>query len=677
MDVDKRAFGAQLSLLHRCTTSISRILRRRGSPLLIAKILVVCRLLHKTLSQNETAPPFLKDLHSQLISLRRTLLRRTDKRLASANSTPDDIIEALSAYCLATSSSSDDAVAHFQQLRLEAIGNQLETTDLSGENVLKALRLYIRTLQTSKIILSRRLPDALGKLKTRPLLSDPAVCSLEGLGIDVLGRWVASDISNFTPWIKLGELTKPEAEKIIKQWSTRAFEAFAKGCQSSLAGWTDFAELLSLRRRTMETWLEAWSSTPTHSSLGILEGIRTVFNAQLTRVLADEAKKLESFGQRTSSTISDWESNEHANVQSLWDQGLISMDYSNGATAFKQTVMDRLLGRNEDISTISKDYQHWLSSIEASRELIDEMRQARWIDVFDEGEEDLDVDIPAMLNDDDPRILSDSLQQAVRDALDSLQSSFSDTFSSLGSSNQSTKAAFILRLIRQVRREIPSAYISPDFAFSSGIVPELQKMLATEVATHAGSFVLPTDKQVKLPGRSLWEGDPKLPVQPSPSTFKFLRRLMDSMDHSGPDLWDPSTVQTLKEILQKEVSASISSALEKLDSSDTTTKESAPTEETDLNETQTPETTEPKPEEESNTRDHKLQLFFDTVYLRSALTSKSQQSGQNQVAGILERVQGSLGSTSESETSRMEKSAADYWNRTMLLFGLLGGDSVE
>lgn len=645
--------------------------------MLIAKLLVVCRLLHKTLSQNETAPLFLRDLHSQLISLRRTLLRRTDKRLASANSTPDDVIEALSAYCLATSSSSDDAVAHFQQLRLEAIGNQLETTDLSGENVLKALRLYIRTLQTSKIILSRRLSDALGKLKARPLLSDPAVCTLEGLGIDVLGRWVAPDISNFTPWIKIGELTKPEAEKVTKQWSTPAIEAFTKGCQSSLAGWTDFAELLSLRRRTLETWLEFWSSTPTHSSLSVLESIRTIFNAQLTRILANEAKKLEYFGQRASSTISDWESNEHANVQSLWDQGLISMDYSSGGAAFRQTVVDRLLGRNEDISTISKDYQQWISSIETSSELIDEMRRAKWIDVFDESEEDLDVDIPAMLNDDDPRVLSDSLQRAVRDAFESLQSSFSDTSSSFGSSNQSAKAAFILRLIRQVRREIPSAYIPPDFSFSSGIVPKLQEALATEVSSNAGSFILPTDKKAKLPGRSLWEGDPELPVQPSPSAFKFLRRLMGSMDSRGPDLWDPSTVQVLKEILQKEVFASISSALEKLDSSDTTAKESTPAEEADSNETQAPETTGPKPEEESNARDHKLQIFFDAVYLRSALTAKSQSAAQNQVTGILERVRDSLGSASESETSRMEKSAAEYWARTMLLFGLLGGDLAE
>lgn len=687
LDVDKRAFAAQLSLLHRCTGSISRILRRRGSPLLVAKILVVCRLLHKTLSQNEEAPPFLRNLHRQLISLRFTLLKRTDKRLASANSTPDDIIEALAAYCLANSSSSDDAVGHFHKLRLEAIGNQLETTDLTGENVLRALRLFIRTLQTSKVILSRRLSDTLAKLKTRPLLSDPEVCNQDGLGIDVLGRWVAPDTKNFTPWIKLGELSKPEAEKIIKQWSTQAFEAFVNGCQGSLANWTDFAELLSLRRRTLETWLEVWNSTPAHSSLGVLEVIRTVFNGQLTRILIELAKKLESFGQLISSTISDWESKDHTNVQPLWDQGLISMDYSNGGANFKQTVVDRLLGRNEDISIVLKDYQSWLLSIEESRGLVEQMRRDRWIDILDESEEDLDIDITAMLNDDDPSLLSDSLQQAVRNAFDNLQTAFSNTFSSFGSSNQSAKAAFTLRLIRQVRREIPSAFISHEFAFSSHIVPKLQELLATKVSSHTGPLVLRTDLNSKLPGRTLWEGDPELPVQPSPSTFRFLRRLMDSMDNCGSDLWDPSTVQVLKETLQKDVSTGVSAALENMNSPDTTKETSPPEEQTSeesepADSTQETETTAAKSNTDDlksngNLRDYKTQLYFDTVYLHSALTPnpKSQdpntKQNNNQLADSLSRVRGSLGPTSE-ESSRIEKTAAEYWGRTKLLFGLLG-----
>jgi hypothetical protein len=665
---DKRAFGAQLALLHRCTASISRILRRRGSPLLVAKLLVVCRLLHKTLSQNEPAPPFLEDLRSQLASLRRTLLKRTDKRLSSADSTADDTVEALAAYCLATSSSSDEAVRHFHQRRLEAIGNHLGT-GVSEESVLGALVLYIRTLQTSKIILSRRLSDILAKLKTRPLLSDPEIRNLDALGIDVLGHWVTPDISNFTPWIKLSELTKQEAEKVIKQWSSSAFEAFAKGCQKSLASWVDLSDLLSVRKKTLDTWLDSWSLTPVHSSLGILEGIRTVFNEQLIRILGDEAKKLEYFGQRTSSTISEWDSKDHASIQPLWEQGLISMDYSNGGAHFKQAVVDRLVGRNEDVSTVLEDYQSWLSSIERSKELVGEMRRTRWVDILGESEEDLDIDITSTLNEDDPRVLSEALQQAVQEAFNNLQSSFSDTFSSFGPSNQSPKAAFILRLIRHVRRGIPRALIPSDFAFSSDFVPKLQDMLAAEVAGDAGQLVVPTDPNTKVPGRTLWEGDPELPVQPSPWAFKFLRRLMGTMDQCGPDLWDPSTVQVLKGALQGKVAASISSALGELEAS-SGPDENASTpaaEEQEGQESQKPQ--ESEQEKAHNLRDRKTHLFFDAVYFSNAFSTKP--PSENPLAGTVEQVQKSLDSGFPVEAT-IEKAAADYWGRTRLLFGLLG-----
>lgn len=684
-DADKRALGAQLALLHRCTASISRILRRRGSPLLVAKLLVVCRPLHNALSQRERPPPFLEDLRIQLASLRRTLRKRIDRRLSSANSPVEDIIEAFAAYCLVTSSSSDDAVRHFHQLRLEAIGSHLET-DASEEDVLEALVLYIRTLQTSKTILSRRLSDTLAKLKSRPLLSDPEIGDLDALGIDVLGRWVTADINNFTPWVKLGEFSKQEAEKVIKQWSSLAFDAFVKRCQKILTSWVDFSDLLSLRKKTLDTWLESWSTTPTHSSLGVLEGIRTVFDGALTRVLGDEAKKLESVGQRISSTISEWESKDHTNVQPLWDQGLISMDYSNGAAHFKQAVMDRLLGRNEEVSTVLEDYQSWLSSIEKSRELVDEMRDLRWADVLDGDEEDLDIDISATLNEDDPRILSEALQQAVQEAFSNLQASFSDVFSSFGSSNQNPKATFILRLIRHVRRGIPVAFFSSDFLFSSDIVPKLQEMLAAEVVAHTEQLAIPPDI-AKIPGRTLWEGDPELPVQPSPFAFKFLRRLVGMMEQCGADLWDPSTVHVLKAALQGSVAASVSSALGELDSYSSLEKdsiapgdrqgaqESEDSQESDESQPETAQSTEQV--KSDNIRDRKIQLFFDTAYFRSAFALKTQPEEPDQLAGTFDRVREALDTGVQREAATMEKTAAEYWRRTKLLFGLLNADSVD
>ncbi|OQE92927.1 hypothetical protein PENNAL_c0006G06068 [Penicillium nalgiovense] len=676
-DAEKHAFGAQLSLLHRCTTSISRLLRRRGSLLLVAKILAVSRSLHNKLSKHESLPPFLDDLWNQLASLRQTLLKRINKRLASTSATEDTIIESLAAHCLVTSSSSDDAIHHFHRVRLDIIISQLE---VSRENIPRAFQLFVRTLQASKVLRSHRFSDVLLKLKARPILADPEIESLDGLEVEVLGRWLAPDVKNFTPWIKLSELNRTQGVESIKEWSLQAFNKFSEGCQKSLAHSTDFSELLSLRTETVELWLSSWGSTIIHGSVDVLENLRNIFNDQLGRILNVQAQSLGEVGTQVSSIISDWENTDHHPVRSLWDADLITAEYTNGAHAFKQTVTDRLLGRDEDVSTVLQKYQAWLASIQEANESIDSLRRTRWSDILVGGEvEGEDIDITPRLNEDDRWHLSESLHSAVRDAFRSLQTSFGSTFKSFNSSHSSEKVTFLLRLIRLIRRDIPTGFVSGDFVFSSEIVPELQKLLAIEVVAKAGSLSLipskinpQTGKIKTVPGRSLWEGEPALPVQPSALSFKLLRRLTSSMDTCGLDLWDPSTVQALKQELKTKLEAAISSALDDLDSeyvpSKAESKDDQPTangdNETEDETAEKPETQTSDLEQVEGLRDWKVQLFFDSLYLSQMLGER------NQLDGVVERAQKSTGSSSEAVKS-VKKLAAEYWTRTELLFGLL------
>ncbi|CAL5868603.1 uncharacterized protein PFLUO_LOCUS2830 [Penicillium psychrofluorescens] len=683
-DVEKHTFGAQLALLHRCTTSVARLLRRRASLLLIAKILVVSRRLHNTLSKPKSLPPFLDDLRNQLASLRQTLLKRIDKRLASANVTEDQIVEALATYCLVTSSSSDDAIHHFHQVRLEVITSQLES---SRENIPKILRLFIRTLQTSKSLRSRQFSDVLSKLKARPILSDPEIRNLDGLEIEVLGRWVAPDVENFTPWIKMSDLSRTEGVEMIKEWSLQAFEKFCTGCQKSLADSDDFSELLSLRADTVELWLSSWGLTLTHPSVDVLERLRTIFNDQLSRVLTAQAHKLDEFGSQVVSIISNWKHTDDNDLGSLWDMDLISADYINGASPFKQTVIDRLLGCDDAVSQAVKQYQSWLGSIQEVNSSINSLRRIRWPDLLvGAEEEDDDVEVIPSLNEADPRLLTDALHVAVRKAFDALQTSFSQAFKTLGSLHASEKATFLLRITRLIRRDIPTDFVAEDFIFSSDTVPDLQKLLARATLTQAGSLTLiptlRTDPQTGLlrivPGRSLWEGEPVTPVQPSPLTFKFLRHLTATMDETGPDLWDPSTLLILKSTLQEQLEEAITSALKDLDTSripeakpelngDQPAHEDPQEETKSRNEGESPKSeahTADAPSQAEILRDWKLQLFFDSLYLAEML------GDSEKLAGAIEKAQkGAELSAPVVKTTR--NLAQDYWKRTELLFGLL------
>jgi len=682
-DADKHTFGAQLALLHRCTIFIARMLRKRASLLLVAKIMVISRLLHNTLSQHESTPPFLEDLRKQLAYLRQALIKRINKRLASINTTEDSIIESLAAYCLAESSSSDDAIHHFHQVRLDVIVNQLA---LSRENIPKSLRNFVRTLQTSKVLRSRQFSDVLSKLKTRPILSDPEIRSLDGLEIEVFGRWSAPNVKNFTPWITLSELSRSKAVESIKEWSLHAFDKFADGCQKSLSQSNDFAELLSLRADTVELWLSSWGSTITHGSVDVLERLRNIFNDHLKRVLTAQVQTIDEVADQISSTIAAWESTVHEPVGSLWDPDLTNADFSNGAGAFKQTVADRLLGRDDDVSTVLQKYKFWFASIEEVNDSIDCMRRLKWTDILVGVEvEDEDIDINPQLNEDDPNLLSDSLHSAVRQALDSLKTSVGDVFKAFGSSHAREKAVFLLRVIRLVRRDIPTGFIAKGFTFSSEVVLELQKLLAAEIVAQSGSLSLvpsskchPKTGEPKLvPGRSLWEGEPSVPVQPSPGTFEYLRRLTATMDESGPDLWDPSTVKVLKDALQKHLDSVLGSTLEELEAwkpenpdAESKTKDDKPAqngvdEDAQVStEAETATETPNSPFHAEVLRDWKVQLLFDTMYLANML------GDANQLADVADRVQKSA-APSEASVKAVQKSAQEYWKRTEMLFGLL------
>lgn len=639
-------------------------------------------MLQNNLSQHDSTPPFLDDLRNQLASLQRTLLKRINKRLASANATEDSIIESLAAYCLPTNSSSDDAIHHFQKTRLDVIISQLE---MSRENIPKALRLFVRTLQTSKTLRSRQFPDVLSKLKSRPILSDPEIRSLDGLEIDILGRWVAPEVNNFTPWIKMSELSRTEGVESIKKWSLQAFERFSEGCDKCLAQSDDFSALLSLRAETLELWLSSWGSTITHRSVDVLERLRNIFNDHLKRVLTSQVQTIDEIRTQISCTISGWDKAEHNRIGSLWDSDLIAADYSNGATSFKQVVADRLLGRDEDVAAVLRKYQTWLSVIEERSECISSLRRLRWTDILVGGEvEDEDIDITPRLNDEDPNILSDALHLAVRRGLDILQKSITNAFKDFGSTHQSAKATFLLRLIRLVRREIPSGFVAEDFLLSRAVVPDLQKLLAAEIVAQSGSLSLvplsrtysDSNKLKTVPGRSLWEGEPLIPVQPSPTTFKFLRHLTANMDENGFDLWDPATVKVLKGELQTQLETSIGSTLDEMGTwkaqTQITTKsekgeeksEKGGEEEKEKENQPTDAQIEDDASHANTLRDWKIQLLFDTIYLANMLGDPTQ------LAGVAERVQNNAKLSTEAVKS-IQKGATEYWKRTELLFGLL------
>lgn len=157
---------------------------------------------------------------------------------------------------------------------------------------------------------------------------------------------------------------------------------------------------------------------------------------------------------------------------------------------------------------------------------------------------------------------------------------------------------------------------------------------------------------------------------------------MESMNQCGQDLWDLSTVQVLKQTLQRELSKFVVTAFENLESpapeKDTPKPESesetGQEDESRPTENGTEEQRQPEPETTSTTskehiRDCKVQIFYDTIYLKGSLATKDLEQSQCQLADAVEKLRASLDSE-ERVAKNIEKAAGEYWKRTKLLFGL-------
>ncbi|KAI5289672.1 hypothetical protein KEM54_003462, partial [Ascosphaera aggregata] len=560
----ERVIAGQLAFLHKSVSIVASTLRKKGDLLQCAKILSIARLIQKNLSQATNPPLFLDTLNKQLVSLRRTILKRADKRLAARKPEVDELVEALSTYCLSTNSSSHDAIRHFQHVRLEAIVLNIrqDVADEPYGNLQRALRIYGRTLQLSSGLLSGRLSTAISRLTAAPVLSDPELLNMEGLSVDVFSRWLTEDVRNFTPWIKNDAFSKSDQETYIKQWAKTALDTFIGEANTYLLRWNEIGRILDIRKGLFEIWLPVQGSTPTHSSPEVLERLRETMNARLIELLHEQALPLTTLGHSFSSVIAQWpETDSGRAVPALWRADLIFKEYSDGAGAFKEMLKNRVMGRTPKLLKTLMPYNAWLQVVERTAKSIDDMKAIRWENLVEEDDDpDTAGRIAGILCRDDHELLIKEQRNTLLGAFENLHDRMSDMLTKIDDGHsRAAKAAFLLRSLREIRSTIPESLRTADNFFADDLSPSLHRVLAAHVLslTYPERLVQGLHKCGRCTGRLLWEGAPELPVQPSPAAFKLLKRLVNAMDTLGQDLWNPAAVAEVKWALDRELTDAV------------------------------------------------------------------------------------------------------------------------
>jgi hypothetical protein len=668
---------------------MARLLKREGSYLLIAKVLVISRLLHKALSQSKSKPPIVDQLWERLLSVRRKLLRRIDKRLASTTGESATLVESMSAYALATSSTPTDVLQHFHKVRMDAMVRELRRSDDElAKHGISALKLCIQTCLDTQTVFPRRLAEALAKLKTHPLIQDSDIRGLYELNLDVHDRWIGDEARNFTPQPRHDELQRPEAERILHRWSKDAVVAFLRGVKKALEGEDRLKEVASLRQELIETWILSGSRMAGVKSTNVLDDLRDMMNEKLESIVQTRTQKLQDVVVELITRLDSFSTTGDVMSSSLWNATARSSDLSNGARGFKDTIVNTYQGRDQASIRVTSAFDNWMDSVLEVKGIVKSMKEARWDDTFaddvdDESDDELGDSKQTLLSSDDPRLLEEATQEALGGALKSLGKSFSAAVDRSGNANESSqvqRAAFILRAMREIGDRIPRLKLQDkSTSLPSPFSTDTLQLLHTTLATHVSrptieSFADSLTRSTKSRTNSqiLWEGNPPLPSQPSPGTFRFLRELNKSMASLGSDLWGPGSVAVLKGLMADEVGKRLDQHMEAIKSITSTHNDA---EEDEKNQTngdekaivnggdESDEVDEVSPSTDEAQQRKVKQTVFDALYIQRFIGDDAHDHGIARLVGKAD--------IDDAAMNRLRKNATDYAKKTYLLFALL------
>ena len=506
---------------------------------------MISRLLLKSLGDLEAAPKSLDSLRQRLSNLRRQLLLHVQSRLVTPASKPSALLESVCSYCLVTSSSAEDALAHFRQLRLEKIRRQV-TASKQHATICEAVRYQLSSLQTFKSIMGRPIVEAMGELQKKPLLSDATIRALESLDLDRLMSLIPDDIKSFVPYFKRSALTSKEMQTQIESWSQNSCKAISDALRQSLTDTTRLEEVLALRRQLYTLLLPSYFSTPSGSY--IKEQIAQAMNEKVNAICQKQGATLD---RCTDLLLEQREIDEC--TAPLWDEGLALSDLDVGSHKFIREVRKRNTGHDNTSLKASRALDRWVLKANMTLAQLDDISKTRWRDILEEPDEENEDDAIALiktLSEADPKLYRETLQNSLREAVLKHETSIAEAADRLV--KDKSNLPHTVALLRSARLSLSCFRRSfPDHAEFDGlkeVIPKLQEVVADGIADQLF-------QSVSLKRKTSTYDQSILPDNmPSPRAFSTLRRLCKIMvDIGGTDLWSPQMVELVKRTVRTRI----------------------------------------------------------------------------------------------------------------------------
>lgn len=535
---------AQLRLLQRCCSTAATALRAQNI-LQCAQLIVISRLLLKSLGDQQGLARSLEFLRNKIGLLRRQLLRQVDARLVNPVSKRADLLESLCSYCLVTSVSSEDALAHLRQLRLDKLRRQL-TGSGDRTTISDALRHQIVSLQAFKALTGRPVTEAMNGLQKGPILADPSIRGLETLDLDRTWPLLPTEIQSFVPYFKRSTSTAEETQAQLEAWSLEASRVLSTALDSHLSELEGVTTVLGFRKELYTILLPSYFSTP--ASGDIAEHIKQSLNQRLNNICQQQGLQLSDITKLLIDAT-----NAKQPTKSLWDPELAQASLTNGGARFIKQVKNRHAGLNKVLSKAAKMLDAWISSVNATQDQINELPKIRWRDIVEEPEEEQEDDASELIRElaeNDRQSYIKSLQESLHKSLSNYESSMVEAATSIIDDSPNVQGA--VTLLRSIRTSIVALQhaFADDTRFERlhKVVPKLHDVVAGEVACRLARTMEEGRRSSKL-GKSALLDD-----LPSPTAFSTLRELCKIMvDVGGTDLWSPPAVDAVKKAVSRRI----------------------------------------------------------------------------------------------------------------------------
>ena len=659
---------------------IARIFRKRGSSLLAAEVLVICRLLYTGLSTNVDYSSQIEATRSRLASLHGRLLRRIDGQFCDEGSTDSSLLDHMCAFLLATSSAPTDVLRHFLHTRHERIMYLLDSTGDNHVDASQAMRLYLRTVEQAHSLLPGRLANHLVMFRSRPLIEDPEIQALTNCELNIDKSWLPEELCNFTPWLHHDLLQRPAVELVLGSWTKSTFNSLIEALRRSLEGVQDLSVMVQRRRDLLETWLVQAPSQQGHEFQERLLTLRSIIIDRLKQLISNQADRLEVVTSKVVAVLQDW-TDEHSPVmEGLWSSSVMPIDVGPGAAKLKAAVLDRRHGRSRKLRQVTKCYFSWLGHIETWKTHIKQLKEESWDDSLDLESDDLDLKpISTQLCDEDPGRLEAHLVQSATSAFNAMQNDLQDLIKVLIPQLQRHQATFLLRVIREIREHQPQQAEVPTFCLA--IASELHIIVARDLVRDPVQrleqrlSIWKPQKMVVL--STLWEGSPSLPTQPSPAVFGFLYDIVTAMSNEGSDLWTPISIGRIKLELRRSIigcldmlRASMADEIATDDKSDDRAGASLPHGRSQDDSERSGEASAESAVDNDSMTKFKVQALFDVLVLQIALKPSQQLEQGDELDEFEQELLGDLDEKA-IPVDGLRLHVKEFWKRSTLLFALL------